>query len=80
LLESSSIHILAVTNFHNVHDEFFVFDRVDDSIFTLPDAISILTRQLLATRWSRVIRQPFNPSDNPLPVLLPGNRLDLLES
>jgi hypothetical protein len=75
----SSVHILAVAHFHDVHEEFVVIDSKDNPIDTLSDAVSVLSRQLLTPLRPGVVRQLFDLSDNLLSVLLAGNRLEFLE-
>ena len=51
-----AIDIFAITNLNYIHNQFRIFDRVQDSITSLSDAIPPKTRQFLRTSWSRIIR------------------------
>jgi hypothetical protein len=54
---AASINIAPMTDLDDKHNESGVLDLIDDPIRALPKTISLLTRQLLATCRSRIIRQ-----------------------
>ena len=64
-------------DFDDEDDEGLVFDGVDDPIRSLTDAISILSGQLLTTRWAWIVSERLDPSDDSLADGLLGDRLDL---
>ena len=64
---------------YDEYHQVVIGDRVDDSILTDPDAVSVtLPRELFAPSRSRLFRQGENLRHDALPISLWVNGLDLL--
>jgi mitochondrial fission protein ELM1 len=72
LLENA-IHIASMSKLDDNNNQFAVTDFIDNTILALPNSIAIVTRQLLAARGSRFIRELLNAANQALSVLLGGN-------
>jgi hypothetical protein len=66
LLLAASINVTSMTDLDDKDNKSPVLNPINNSICALPDTISLLARQLLATCWSRIIRKRSDALHDPL--------------
>lgn len=74
------VDVSSLTHFHDGDGLHVIFDRVNDPVRTLPDAIAILARELFASRWTRILGQGFDSRNDSAPIAFLRNALNLSHS
>jgi hypothetical protein len=78
-LGGSAVYLAPMADLDDQDDTLGVIDRIHYPVVALPDPISIrMSRELLATRRSRITGKSFDSCHEPLPVRLRRDGLELL--
>ena len=80
-LDRSAVHLATMPDLEYRNDALGVIDRVDDSVISLANSVSVgVARQLFTAGRARVIAQSPNPIDDTLPVALLSNAVEFPRS
>ncbi len=58
------VDVLSMANLHNRYDKKLIHHFIDNSVHTLPDSITLLSREFFTADWARIILQRLHALKN----------------
>ena len=63
-LEGTTVNIFSVSYFDDIYHKLIVLYRINDSVDTLPNAVTIVTGKLLRAGWPWILGELPNAENN----------------